>query len=59
MKKFLTASFFLLLLTGCSGPTNVDKVDEKGYNPAQEQIIEAGSDLQSVSSEPQDSVTLQ
>ena len=55
MKKFFTASLFLLLLASCGGPTNVDKVDEKGYNPAPEQIIES-VDSASVVQEPQDSI---
>ena len=64
MKKFLTASFFLLLLTSCGGASNVDKVDEKGYNPAPEQIVEpggiaeSGDTVSSVVVEPQDCVAM-
>ncbi len=40
MKKLL-----LLLMTvslvGCGGTAAVDKVDEKGHNPAPEQIVDA------------------
>lgn len=56
MKKFLTASFFLLALASCTGNTNVDKVDEKGYNPAPEQIVGASNDSLPVVLEPQDSI---
>lgn len=42
MKKFLLAASALFLLTACTGGKAVDKVDEKGHNPAPEQIIVPG-----------------
>lgn len=44
MKKIMTALLLLLFLASCGGTTNVDKVDEKGYNPAPEQIVESVCD---------------
>lgn len=40
MKKLLFV-FAAMALVGCGGAATVDKVDEKGYNPAPEQIIDA------------------
>lgn len=40
MKKILFAISFLFMLTACTGGKAVDKVDEKGHNPAPEQIID-------------------
>lgn len=57
MKKFLTALFFLFLVTSCGAPTNVDKLDEKGYNPSPEQILEPSVPAPVVQ-ETQDSIGL-
>ena len=57
MKKFLTALFFLFLVTSCGAPTNVDKFDEKGYNPSPEQILEPSVPAPVVQ-ETQDSIGL-
>ena len=40
MKKILFILSAVLLFTGCTGNKAVDKVDEKGHNPAPEQIID-------------------
>lgn len=40
MKRYLFIVSALFLLTGCTGSKAVDKVDEKGHNPAPEQIID-------------------
>lgn len=57
MKKFFIASFFLLALASCTGNTNVDKVDETGYNPAPEQIVGAANGSLPVVVESQDSIS--
>lgn len=40
MRMFLFL-FMTVLLVGCGGAAAVDKVDEKGHNPAPEQIVDA------------------
>ena len=40
MKKLLFVSVLVLLIS-CGGTSTVDKVDEKGHNPAPEQVIDA------------------
>lgn len=40
MKKLLFV-FVAMSLVGCGGTAAVDKVDEKGHNPAPEQIVDA------------------
>lgn len=40
MKKLLLV-LMTLSLVGCGGAAAVDKVDEKGHNPAPEQIVDA------------------
>lgn len=40
MKKLMMA-FMAVMLVGCGGVATVDKVDEKGHNPAPEQVVDA------------------
>lgn len=56
MKKILFALSLLFVLTGCMGGQTVEKVDEKGCNPAPEQIVGASNDSLQVVLEPQDSI---
>lgn len=46
MKKILFALSLLFVLTGCMGGQTVEKVDEKGCNPAPEQIIDMNGPVQ-------------
>lgn len=46
MKKILLALSLLFVLTGCMGGQTVEKVDEKGHNPAPEQIIDMNAQVQ-------------
>lgn len=46
MKKILFALSLLFVLAGCMGGQTVEKVDEKGYNPAPEQIIDMNEPVQ-------------
>lgn len=61
MKKLLFILSVMFLFTGCTGPSVVDKVDEKGHNPAPEQIIDVSRCAQpadTIAVEANDSLSL-